>query len=76
MYSEKNLKYRVNELTPREKEVLELTADGYTSSEIASKWGLHTRSITSYNMIIKDKLESKNMAHAVAKYIRGNDGYK
>lgn len=57
-------------LTPREKEVIALSAEGMTSSEIALRLGLAARTVNQHMDNIADKLGTKNRAHTVAEAVR------
>ncbi|MGV8953622.1 MAG: helix-turn-helix domain-containing protein [Cypionkella sp.] len=57
-------------LTPREKEVIRLSADGLTSQEIAIKLGMSPRTVNQHVDNVADKLGTKNRAHTVAEVIR------
>jgi DNA-binding NarL/FixJ family response regulator len=59
-------------LTPRQKELLRLAADGYSTEEIANKLSIekHTVNLTFAN--IYDRLNAKDRTHAVAIAIREN----
>ncbi|MCA1053878.1 response regulator transcription factor [Rossellomorea aquimaris] len=59
MYSEEN------PLTDREKEVLELVADGKNTKEIAEELQLKTGTVRNYISTIFDKLEVKNRIEAI-----------
>ncbi|MEG9297747.1 response regulator transcription factor [Mangrovibacillus sp. Mu-81] len=59
MYSEEN------PLTDREKEVLELVADGKNTKEIADELQLKTGTVRNYISTILDKLEVKNRIEAI-----------
>jgi two-component system, NarL family, response regulator DesR len=59
MYSEGN------PLTEREKEVLELVADGKNTKEIADELRLKTGTVRNYISTILDKLEVKNRIEAI-----------
>ncbi|WP_102347654.1 response regulator transcription factor [Bacillus sp. Marseille-P3661] len=54
-----------NPLTDREKEVLELVADGKNTKEIADKLSLKTGTVRNYISTILDKLEVKNRIEAI-----------
>jgi two-component system response regulator DesR len=54
-----------NPLTDREKEVLELVADGNNTNEIAEKLSLKTGTVRNYISTILDKLEVKNRIEAI-----------
>jgi len=57
-------------LTPREKEVISLSADGLTSQEIALRLGMSPRTVNQHVDNVADKLGTKNRAHTVAEVIR------
>ncbi len=57
-------------LTPREKEVIRLSADGLTSQEIAMRLGMSPRTVNQHVDNVADKLGTKNRAHTVAEAIR------
>lgn len=54
-----------NPLTDREKEVLELVADGKNTKEIADKLSLKAGTVRNYISTILDKLEVKNRIEAI-----------
>ncbi|MCA1062826.1 response regulator transcription factor (plasmid) [Cytobacillus spongiae] len=54
-----------NPLTDREKEVLELVADGKNTKEIADELSLKTGTVRNYISTILDKLEVKNRIEAI-----------
>ena len=60
-YSEKN------PLTEREKEVLELVADGRNTKEIAEELKLKSGTVRNYISTILDKLEVKNRIEAISR---------
>jgi len=55
-------------LSPREREVLELLARGYLYKEIASTLGISTPTVNTYIRRIYEKLHVRSRAQAVAKY--------
>jgi DNA-binding CsgD family transcriptional regulator len=57
-------------LTPREKQVITLSADGLTSQEIAGRLGMSPRTVNQHVDNVADKLGTKNRAHTVAEVIR------
>ncbi|MGV8833691.1 MAG: helix-turn-helix domain-containing protein [Devosia sp.] len=59
-------------LTPREKEVIGLSAEGLTSTEIASTLGMSARTVNQHVDNVANKLGTKNRAHTVAEVIRHN----
>ncbi|MDG4657240.1 response regulator transcription factor [Ectobacillus antri] len=54
-----------NPLTDREKEVLELVADGKNTKEIADQLSIKTGTVRNYISAILDKLEVKNRIEAI-----------
>lgn len=59
-------------LTPRERDILELTAAGLTQAEIAVDLGLTASTIQQRAAAMRRRLGAKSMAHAVAiAYQRG-----
>jgi two-component system response regulator DesR len=59
---------RENPLTDREKEVIELMADGKSTKEIASQLFLTTGTVRNYISIILDKLEVTNRIEAITRF--------
>lgn len=59
-------------LTPREKEVIGLSAEGLTSIEIASTLGMSARTVNQHVDNVANKLGTRNRAHTVAEVIRHN----
>ncbi len=57
-----------NPLTDREKEVLELIADGKNTKEIATELYLTTGTIRNYISIILDKLDVSNRVEAIKRF--------
>jgi len=55
-------------LSPREREVLELLACGYLYKEIADKLGITVATVVTYIRRIYEKLHVRSRAQAVAKY--------
>ena len=54
-----------NPLTEREREVLELVADGKNTKEIADELRIKTGTVRNYISTILDKLEVKNRIEAI-----------
>jgi DNA-binding NarL/FixJ family response regulator len=54
------------ELTKREKELMQMIANGYTSSDMAEKLFLSTNTIESHRRNIFKKLQTGNIAEAIA----------
>lgn len=59
-----------DQLTPREKQVISLTAEGLTSQDIADKLGLSARTVNQHVDNVAVKLGTKNRTHTVAEAIR------
>ncbi|MCP1188907.1 response regulator transcription factor [Priestia flexa] len=57
-----------NPLTEREKEVLQLVADGKNTKEIAEELSLKTGTVRNYISTILDKLEVKNRIEAIMRF--------
>lgn len=57
-------------LTPREREVIGLSAEGLTSQEIAERLGMSARTVNQHVDNVAAKLGTKNRAHTVAEAIR------
>lgn len=58
------------QLTPREREVMQLSADGYTSAEIGMRLGMSTRTANQHVDNVAAKLGTRNRAHTVAEIVR------
>jgi len=59
----------VSELTPREKEVLELVAQGLSTKQVADKLGIGTRTVESHRVNMLKKMKVNNTAELVRKAI-------
>ena len=57
-------------LTDREREVLQLIAEGHTSKEIAQTLGLKVKTVQNYRTTIMDKLQEQTTAGLVRYAIR------
>jgi DNA-binding CsgD family transcriptional regulator len=57
-------------LTPREREVMRLSAEGLTSAEIADRLGMSPRTANQHVDNVADKLGTRNRAHTVAEILR------
>jgi FixJ family two-component response regulator len=55
----------LSRLTEREREVLDLLVDGYSSREIASQLGVSIKTIEAHRARINDKMRSDDLAHLV-----------
>jgi FixJ family two-component response regulator len=61
---------RLSRLSAREREVLDLIADGMSSKEIAAQLGLSPRTVDVYRANLFDKLEVPSLADLVRFYLR------
>ena len=59
----------ISDLTPREKEVLELVAQGNSTKQIADKLGIGTRTVESHRVNMLKKMKVNNTAELVRKAI-------
>jgi DNA-binding NarL/FixJ family response regulator len=59
----------ISELTPREKEVLELVAKGNSTKQIADKLGIGTRTVESHRVNMLKKMKVSNTAELVRKAV-------
>jgi LuxR family quorum sensing-dependent transcriptional regulator len=57
-------------LTPREKEVMRLSAAGRTSAEIARELGLSPRTVNQHVENVAEKLGTKNRTHTITELMR------
>jgi len=61
--------HAISELTPREKEVLELVAQGHSTKQIADKLGIGTRTVESHRVNMLKKMKVNNTAELVRKAV-------
>ena len=59
-------------LTPKQIEILELVAEGFTSEEIAKKLGNSKKTIDAMRHDMLSRTQAKNMANLVAISFRNN----
>lgn len=59
----------ISELTAREKEVLELVAQGFSTKQVADKLGIGTRTVESHRVNMLKKMRVNNTAELVRKAI-------
>lgn len=59
------IRERMEELTPRESEVLLLVVDGYSSRQIANKLDVSFKTIEAHRSKIMSKTKAQNVAHLV-----------
>lgn len=57
-------------LTPRERELLQWSAQGKTTDDISSILGISTNTVESHQRNIREKLDAINVAHAIVKALR------
>jgi len=60
-------------LTPRERELLQWSAQGKTTDDISCILGVSTHTVESHQRNIRDKLDAINVTHAVVKALRGHE---
>ena len=65
-----NTKQVVKELSERELEVLRFSADGYSLKEIADLLTISVDTVDSRSRSVVDKLNARNMKHAIATALR------
>jgi two-component system response regulator FixJ len=64
------LRARLDRLTPRELEVLDLVVEGYTSQAIAARLSISQRTVESYRVQIMEKMQAPSVAVLVRQAIR------
>ncbi len=57
------------ELSPREREILELLAKGFLQKEIADQLGISFHTVQTHTARIYEKLQVRSRAQAVAKFL-------
>lgn len=57
-------------ITPRQREILQAFADGYSAAQIAKRLGLSTQTVGTHAKLAIRRLEAKSRAHAVAIALR------
>jgi two-component system response regulator FixJ len=68
--SEETLTAQFGRLTPRQVEIFDLVASGYTSQGIAAKLKISTRTVESYRAEIMEKMQAESVAVLVRQAIR------
>lgn len=63
----------ISPLTPRERELLQWSAQGKTTDDISCILGVTTNTVESHQRNIRDKLGALNVAHAVVKALRRHE---
>jgi two-component system response regulator FixJ len=69
-HSTDELHVRFTRLTPRQAEIFDLVAGGFTSQAIASRLDLSTRTVESYRAQIMEKMQAESVAVLVRQAIR------
>lgn len=65
-----DLRARVERLTPREAEVMDLVVEGFTSQAIALRLNISQRTVESYRVQIMDKMQAESVSVLVRQAIR------
>jgi len=60
-------------LTPRERELLQWSAQGKSTDDISCILGVSTNTVESHHRNIRDKLDAINVAHAIVKALRRHE---
>jgi len=69
------LKERLAELSPRQKEVMHLVAEGLSNKEIGLRLGISPRTVESYRAWVMERMKARNTAELVRKVlIIGDEG--
>jgi len=61
---------QIPHLTPREREVMQLSAEGLTSAAIAERLGMAARTVNQHVDNVGDKLGTRNRVHTIAELVR------
>lgn len=75
MPSDENMDAKIENgksLSEREKEILKLIVDGYTTSEISNRLNLSTHTVDTHRKSIYKKMDVNNSAQAIIKALREN----
>jgi two-component system response regulator FixJ len=68
--SHEELSERFARLTPRQTEIFDLVAEGFTSQNIADKLGISVRTVESYRAEIMEKMQAQSVAVLVRQAIK------
>lgn len=71
-HAQGRLRKSLDQLTPRETEILDHIARGLNTKEVASELGLSDRTISSHLRKIYDKLQVRSRSAAVSRFLQGN----
>jgi two-component system response regulator FixJ len=63
------LTQRAGELSPRQRQVMELVAAGLSSKQIASRLGISHRTVENYRAWIMERMDANNVAELVRKVL-------
>jgi two-component system response regulator FixJ len=63
------LAQRAAELSPRQREVMELVATGLSSKQIAARLGISHRTVENYRAWVMERMEANNVAELVRKVL-------
>ena len=63
----------INRITGREREVLDMLVEGYSSREIGCQLGVSTKTIEAHRARINDKMRSDDLAHLVRMVLASRD---
>lgn len=62
-----SVRARIAELSSRQREVMDLVVQGFSSKEIAGRLGISPRTVETYRLWIMEKMDAKNLADLVRK---------
>jgi two-component system response regulator FixJ len=68
--SDDTVEHRFSRLTPRQVEIFDLVAEGYTSHAIADKLGIGLRTVESYRAQVMERMQAESVAVLVRQAIR------
>jgi FixJ family two-component response regulator len=63
------LRQRAAELSPRQREVMDLVAAGHSSKQIAARLGISHRTVENYRAWVMERMEAGNVAELVRKVL-------
>ena len=62
------------ELSPRQREVMELVAAGLSSKQIAQQLGISSRTVENYRAWVMERMDAANVAELVRKVLLVQNG--
>lgn len=68
--SDEDIRARIGELSQRQREVMDLVIEGFSSKEIAARLGISPRTVETYRLWIMEKMAARNLADLVRKVSR------